>query len=57
MLALSSTGPGESVSMAKQSDRPHAALMDEHTDAGVDDCQPGRTEQAKLDTHHVAYDE
>ena len=43
--------------MAQQSDSPQASLMDQHTDAGVDYCQHGRSDQPNLDTHHVAHDE
>jgi len=43
--------------MAQQSDSPKASLMDQHTDAGVDYCQPGRSDQPNLDTPHVAHDE
>jgi hypothetical protein len=43
--------------MAQVSDGPQAALMNQHTDAGVDYRQAGRSNQTNLDTHRAAHDE
>jgi hypothetical protein len=56
-LARASTGPVGWVSMAQVSDGPQAALMNQHTDAGVDYRQAGRSDQTNLDTHRAAHDE
>jgi hypothetical protein len=43
--------------MTQQSEGPQDTLMDQHTDAGIDHRQTGRSQQSNLDVHRVVYDQ